>query len=90
MKIIQQMITTQAIFDIIKILLKNKLTNETINIGGIGTFPFKKIRKYFDQEIKISPMAEKQIYEMNIKKVKQIYPALKTSEEYLKEFLRKS
>ncbi len=85
-----QLITTNAIFEIIKILLENNVTNEIINIGGIGTFPFTKIHKYFDREIKISPMAEKQIYQMNIEKVKQFYPALKTSEEYLKEFLRKN
>lgn len=85
-----QLITTQAVSEIIKILLENKITNETINIGGIDTFPFTKIHKYFDKETKISPMAEKQIYQMNIEKVKQFYPALKTSEEYLKEFLRKN
>lgn len=84
-----QLITTQAIFEITKTLLENNVTNEIINTGGIDTFSFTRIHQYFDQEIKISPMAEKQIYEMNIKKVKQIYPVLKTSEEYLKEFLRK-
>lgn len=84
-----QLITTRAIFEIIKILLENNLINEVINIGGVNTFSFKKIHQYFDQKIKISSVAEKQIYQMNIEKLKQFYPALKTSEEYLKEFLSK-
>jgi dTDP-4-dehydrorhamnose reductase len=82
-----QLITTSAISDIIQTLLKRKTVNETINVGGIGTFVFKKIHKYFDKNIKFSPDAQKQVYEMNISKLKSFYPALMTSEEYLEEFI---
>lgn len=82
-----QLITTRALSEIVEIFLENKLANEIINIGGTGTFSFTEIHKYFDQEIKISPQAEKQIYHMDIEKLKKFYPTLKTSEEYLKEFL---
>lgn len=83
-----QLITTSAVADIIKILLENNVINETINIGGKGTFAFAKIREYYDREIKISTEAETQIYEMNVKKLERLYPKLKTSEGYLKEFLK--
>ena len=83
-----QFITTRAIAEIIKILLENFVTSDIINIGGIGTFTFTKIRKYFDKEIKILPEAETQIYEMNVEKTRSLYPNLKTSEEYLQEFLK--
>lgn len=83
-----QLITTSAIAEIIEILLDKSLTNETLNIGGIGAFPFTKMEKYFNKEIQISNKAETQVYEMNIEKVRQVYPKLKTSEEYLKFFLK--
>lgn len=83
-----QLITTKAIADIIKSLLKNFVQSDTLNIGGIGTLLFEKIGKYFEKEIKISPEAKAQVYEMNIEKIKHLYRALKTSEEYLEEFLR--
>lgn len=83
-----QLITTSAIAEIVEILLEKFLANETLNIGGIGAFPFTKIEKYFDKEIQISNKAKTQIYEMNIEKVRKIYPKLKTSEDYLKNFLK--
>lgn len=83
-----QLITTSAIAEIVGILLEKSLTNEVLNIGGIGAFAFTKIEKYFDKEIQISNKTETQIYEMNIEKIRQIYPKLKTSEEYLKNFLK--
>lgn len=82
-----QLITTAALAEIIETILKKKTVNETINVGGIGTFDFKKIYKYFDREIQISKNAEIQIYEMNVKKVKNVYSKLKTSEDYLQEFI---
>lgn len=83
-----QLITTSDLAKIIETILKKKMVNETLNIGGVGTFDFEKIYKYFDKSIKISPKAETQICEMNVKKVKQLYPDLKTSEEYLQEYLK--
>lgn len=83
-----QFITTQAIAQIIETLLKNSVANETLNIGGRGSFDFAKIRKLIDKKIQVSPRAETQIYEMNVRKIKSLYPALKTSEEYLQEFIK--
>lgn len=83
-----QLITTSAVAYIIKTLLENTVVNETINIGGKGTLAFGKIREYYDRKIKISPQAETQIYEMNVEKITHLYPTLKTSEEYLQEFLK--
>lgn len=81
-----QLITTSAISDIIQTLLIRKVINETINVGGIGTFSFNSINKYFNNNVKLSQDAQRQIYEMNIKKLRKLYPILKTSEEYLREF----
>ena len=82
-----QLITTYAITEIIEILIKNFRASETINIGGKDSFSFTKIQKYFDQGIKILPQAETQVYHMDVKKVRKLYPSLKTSEEYLQEFI---
>lgn len=82
-----QFITTHAIAEIIERLLKSSVINETINIGGKGSFGFKKIQKYFDKSIRSAPFAKPQVYEMNVKKLQRWYPKLKTSEEYLREFL---
>lgn len=82
-----QLITTRAIAEVIETLLENSVVNETINVGGKGSFAFTKIREYVDKEIQISPAAETQIYEMSIEKLKRLYPTLKTSEEYLQEFM---
>lgn len=83
-----QLITTHAVAQIIKTLLEKSVSNETLNVGGIGSFAFKKIKKYFDKEIRTVSNAETQKYEMNTEKVKYLYSALKISEEYLKEFLQ--
>lgn len=85
-----QLITTRAIAEIIETLLKEKILNETLNVGGKSTFAFTNIHKYFNKEIKILKTAETQLYEMSVEKVKQWYPKLKTSEEYLQEFLELS
>lgn len=83
-----QLITTRALAEIIEVLLKKSVTMETINIGGKGSFDFTNIRKYFKKEIQILTNAETQMYEMNVEKLRHWYPELKTSEEYLQEFLQ--
>ncbi len=83
-----QLITTRAVSEIVNILLKAAPASDTINLGGVGTFSFKNIRKYFYKEIQISPDAEIQRYEMNIEKLKRWYPKLSTSEQYLRDFLK--
>lgn len=82
-----QLITTSAISEIIKILLDKEVINQIINMGGIGTFEFSETDEYFHKKIKTSPQAETQLYEMNVEKLKTLYSGLKTSKEYLKDFL---
>lgn len=82
-----QLITTRAIAEIIAVLLERKVVRETVNIGGEGSFDFAETRRYFDRNFRIASSAQTQIYEMNIKKLKRWYQKLKTSEEYLREFL---
>lgn len=83
-----QLITTQAVADIVKTLLEKSIICETLNIGGEGTFDFTKIQEYIDHKFQISSKAETQIYEMNVEKIKSLYPSLKVSSEYLEDFLQ--
>ncbi|MDO8638261.1 MAG: NAD-dependent epimerase/dehydratase family protein [Candidatus Daviesbacteria bacterium] len=83
-----QLITTKVICEIIKIILERSLNSIILNIGGRDNFNFTKIQDYFDQKIKISEDAKTQTYMMNVKKLKSLYPTLKTSEEYLLDFLK--
>jgi len=82
-----QLITTNTVAKIIKTLLEKSILNEVINIGGQENLSFAKIQEYFNKEIHIFPDAETQVYEMDVKKLITLYPQLKTSEEYLKEYL---
>lgn len=81
-----QMITTKEIASVIKFLLDKKIINEVFNIGGKGTINFKKINDYFSKPVIFSEEAEMQEYEMNVDKLNKLFP-LKTSGEYLREFL---
>lgn len=81
-----QMIPTGEIAKIIKLLIKKSIKNEIFNLGGRGAFDFKKISDYFSKKLTISPKAEKQEYQMNVKKLAKIF-SLKTSEEYFEKFI---
>lgn len=81
-----QMITTQAIAEIITRLLDKAVTREVINVGGAGTFTFRNLDTYIPGPHIYRPDAEQQLYEMDVEKLQKIY-SLKTSEEYLREFL---
>ncbi len=81
-----QIITTRAIAEIIEKLVAENISNEVFNLGGRGTFSFKKAEEVFQKTIAVSPEAQLQEYEMEVTKLGKIY-ALKTSEDYLKEFL---
>lgn len=82
-----QLITTREISEVLMHLLKKNISNEVVNVGGRGTFELKRIKKYFNGKFQIEKSAKKQVYEMNISKLKKIFPGLKTSEEYLQDFL---
>lgn len=81
-----QMITTKYIADIISILINKKISHDVLNMGGIGTFSFSSLDRYMPGPHIYRADAEKQLYEMNVAKILKLYP-LKTSEEYLREFL---
>ena len=81
-----QMITTKAIADIICTLIDKKVTHDIFNMGGIGTFSFSALDRYVPGPLVYRTDGEKQLYEMNVAKMLKVYP-LKTSEEYLQEFL---
>lgn len=85
-----QLITTQRVAELIGMFIKNKVHNEIINIGGKGTFEFTQVRKYFGRKIQVSHESETQIYEMNVEKVSRWFSPLKTSREYLREFVNDS
>lgn len=82
-----QLISSKAISEIIKVLIDKKVKNKLFNVGGIGTFKIKNAKKYFDVNSKLLDNIETQIYEMNVDKLKDIYKKLKTSEQYLIEYL---
>jgi nucleoside-diphosphate-sugar epimerase len=83
-----QFITAKAIAEIIETLLDKSVTGEIYNVGGVGAFEFSKIQKYYTQRVRVSNEARKQAYNMDVSKLKQLYPRLKTSEEYLKQFIK--
>ena len=83
-----QLITTQVVADIIEALLEKSIICETLNIGGKGIFDFTKIREHIDHKFQISSKAETQIYEMNVEKIKNLYPGLETSNKYFQNFLK--
>ncbi len=82
-----QLITTQAIGEIISLLLIQDLRGVIFNIGGLGTFSVSDTKHYFGKSPSISKEAKKQIYEMNVSKINSLYP-LKNSTDYLSDFLK--
>lgn len=83
-----QLVTSDVIGEVISKLIRNQVKNTILNIGGVGTFKFIYPNKYFKNKMKIVEDAETQIYEMNVSKLKSIYQKLKTSEQYLTQFLK--
>lgn len=81
-----QMITTKSIADIICTLIDKKITHGVFNMGGMGTFSFSGLDRYVSGPHVYRADGEKQLYEMNVAKMLKLYP-LKTSVEYLQEFL---
>ncbi len=81
-----QFITALEIANIIQALLKKGIHNQIINIGGIGSCKFSNLSKLL-HSVEFSKDAVRQTYEMNIKKLKRVFPRLKTSKKYLDEFL---
>lgn len=81
-----QLITSREIANILRFLLSKGIYRQVYNIGGRGSFSFHDIETYVQVPVTYSGDSEKQEYEMSIAKILKLYP-LKTSEEYLREFL---
>ena len=83
-----QFITTNAVADIIAVLLEKEAMGEILNVGGIGTVTPGDIAAYVGKSMRVRSDADMQRYEMNTEKIRGIYGALKTSEEYVKVFVK--
>ena len=74
-------ITTKAISSRIKDLLENKRTGGTYTVAGNGNISVKKMAEILNVDYTISKDANNCWYDLNY------IPFVKTSEEYLKEFI---
>ncbi len=81
-----QLITTKEVANMINHLIFKNIKNQIFNVGGKGQFLFTKAEKYFGKKVKVSPEAKKQDLEQDVSKLNKIFK-LKTSEEYLKDFI---
>ncbi len=81
-----QLVTTREIANSIRFLLNKGIYAQVFNIGGRGSFSFHDIERYVQTPVTYSRDSERQEYEMSVAKMLKLYP-LKTSEEYLREFL---
>jgi len=82
-----QFITTQALAGIIETLLFRNIGCEVFNVGGRGAVAPEHISAVAGGKPRFHKNTEKQIYEMNIKKITALYGKLKTSEEYIRTFV---
>jgi len=83
-----QFITTVAVGDIIQTLLEKNIGQEIINVGGQGSLSPAKAADLMNRPVHFRTDAKPQCYEMDIKKIQSFYPALKTSEKYLSDFIK--
>lgn len=81
-----QLITSREIANIIRTLLNKRIDGQVFNIGGRSSFSFQDIGKFIQVPVAYARNSEKQEYEMSVTKILKYYP-LKTSEEYLRDFL---
>lgn len=82
-----QMITTRELARIIYFLLDQNTTREVFNVGGKGTVLMKNITTYIQKPVNFPKDGETHIYETNVSKLYKMYK-LKTSSEYLQDFLK--
>lgn len=84
-----QMITTSELAKIISFFLEKNIRKEIFNIGGKGTVLLGKITNYVQKPVIFPKSGGETInYETDVSKLGKIYH-LKTSSEYLKDFLKK-
>lgn len=83
-----QMITTKELAQVIHFLLTRNKTGEIFNLGGKGKVQITQVNKILRKRVVFPKDGETHIYETSVSKLGKIYP-LKTSSEYLKDFLKK-
>ena len=83
-----QFIGTSEVAKIILSLINQNIYNETVNIGGIGTISLEYLASLGRTKLSILPEAQRQIYEMNVSKLRKIFP-IKTSKTYVQESLNR-
>jgi len=79
-----QFISASEISDIIKGLIAGDVFNDTFNVGGIGAVSLRDLANSVNKDAFVQAEAERQVYEMDVSKLKKIYP-LKSSAEYIQE-----
>jgi len=79
-----QFITTNEVAKIIMELVQKNIKNEIYNVGGIETVLIRHLEKIINKKIEMHRNAEKQVYELDISKLRKVFQ-LKTSVEYLKD-----
>ncbi len=82
-----QFITTDTVADIIKTLLEKKIRREVFNAGGVGTITPADVGVLAEKPVRVRDDAKLQQYEMSTEKIRGLYGALRTSQEYVKVFL---
>lgn len=82
-----QFISTKAINDVIHVIIKENKSSEIYNVGGLGVFNFKSVSEIFDIDLINSKEAKKQIYNMDISRIKRLYSQLESSKEYVIQYM---
>lgn len=83
-----QFITISEVAKIIMKLINDDIYNEIFNIGGVGAVTIYCLEKILQKKLIVHKEAEKQFYQMNVAKLKRVFP-IKKSIEYVKEYLNK-
>lgn len=82
-----QMITTEEVASVMAFLIQKNVRDEIYNVGGRGTISFRSIDTLVGKKVTFSKNGEKQEYDIDVSKLNRLYP-LKTSQEYLRDFLK--
>lgn len=82
-----QMLTTKELARIIAFLLGQNIINQTFNVGGRGKVPLDTLIKKVKRQVAFPHDGETHLYQINVSKLQKIYH-LKTSAQYLKDFLK--
>lgn len=82
-----QILTTKELSRIIAFLLDQNIINQTFNAGGRGKVPLGTIIKELKRPVAFPHNGETHLYETNVSKLQKMYH-LKTSAQYLKDFLK--